>query len=289
MKKMCYNIFMKKIEFIANKEDRVLKLLEKNAPTVLYSAFVKALREKDVKLNGNRIKDNVVVPAGTHICAFVSDDSEKKNMFEIVYEDENVILVNKNKGIETSDGEYNVLDELIKQEKSAFAVHRLDRNTLGLVVFAKTAEAQKELVSQFKKGNVEKLYYAEVCGTPAQSHQILKGHLEKNKDESVVKIYNNAKPNTVPITTEYNVIKSSGNTSLLSVKIKDGKTHQIRAHLAFNKLYIIGDGKYGKNEINSKYKAKTQHLKSYKILFNIPNSSFLNYLNNLNIELDAKF
>ena len=72
-----------------------------------------------------------------------------------------IIFINKNKGIETSDGAYNVVDELLKKNKQVFPVHRLDRNTLGLVVFAKTVEAQKELIAQFKKGNVEKLYFAE--------------------------------------------------------------------------------------------------------------------------------
>jgi len=154
---------------------------------------------------------------------------------------------------------------------------------------AKTVDAQKELIKAFKCGNVDKFYYAEVVGVPEKQSAVLKGYLEKNADESMVKIYNNKTGNAVPITTEYFVIKSSGNTSLLSVKIKEGKTHQIRAHLAYNKLYIIGDGKYGKNEINSKYKAKTQHLKAYKMLFNLPNNSPLAYLNDLKIELDNKF
>lgn len=280
---------MKKIEVVSKKQDRVLKVLEKSCPNVIYSAFVKALRQKDILIDGKRITDNVVVPEGVKISCFVPDDAFKKNMFEIVYQDENIVMVNKNKGIETSDGEFNVADELIKQNINVFPVHRLDRNTLGLVVFAKTENVQKELINEFKNGNVEKLYYAEVYGTSEQKHRVLKGYLEKNKDESLVKIYNNQKPNAVQITTEYNVVKSSGNTSLLSVKIKEGKTHQIRAHLAFNKLYIIGDGKYGKNEINDKFKAKTQHLKAYRILFNISKNSKLAYLNNLNIELDSKF
>ena len=262
--------------------------MERECPNVVYSAFVKALRQKDVLVNGTRIKENVMVPAGSEIFAFVSDDAIKKDMFEIVYEDNNVLFVNKGKGIETCDGAFNVVDELLKQNKQVFPVHRIDRNTLGLVVFAKTVEVQNELIKEFKKGNVEKLYYAEVVGTP-EKHKVLKGFLEKNKDESSVLIYNSKKPNTVEIATEYTTVKSSGNTNLLSVKIKDGKTHQIRAHLAFNKLYIIGDGKYGKNEINAKYKAKTQHLKAYKILFNISKNSPLNYLNDLNLELNDRF
>ena len=116
-----------------------------------------------------------------------------------------------------------MLNDLIKSGKDAFSIHRLDRNTLGLVLFAKTAQVQKQLISEFKNGNVEKLYYAEVCGE-TDEHKILHGYLEKNKEESLVKIYSNPKPNSVKITTEYTVVKSSGNTKLLSVKIKDGKT-----------------------------------------------------------------
>lgn len=280
---------MKKIEIITKKQDRVLKVLEKECQTIIYSAFVKALRQKDILVNGVRIKDNVVVPSGARVTAFVSDDAIKKTPFEIVYEDDNVIFINKGKGIETSDGEYNIVDELTKIGKNVFAVHRLDRNTLGLVIFAKTIDVQKELINAFKCGNVEKLYYAEVYGEIKDNHKVLKGYLEKNKDESLVKIYNNKKPNSLQITTEYSVVKSSGNTALLSVKIKEGKTHQIRAHLAFNKMYIIGDGKYGKNEINDKFKAKTQHLKAYKIIFNISNSSNLSYLNNIDLQLDNRF
>lgn len=279
---------MKKIDIVAKRQDRVLKILERECSNVVYSAFVKALRQKDVIVNGARIKENLVVPNGSHITVFVGDDAIKKDLFKIVYEDEKVLFVNKDKGIETSDGRFNVVDELLKQNKQVFPVHRIDRNTLGLVIFAKSIEVQKELINQFKMGNVEKIYYAEVVGNP-EKHKVLKGFLEKNKDESSVLIHNAKKTNAVEITTEYWTVKSSGNTHLLSVKIKDGKTHQIRAHLAFNKLYIIGDGKYGKNEINAKYKAKTQHLKAYKILFNISNDSNLSYLNDLNLELDDRF
>ena len=280
---------MKKIDIVANKSDRVLKILEKQCPNITYSAFVSALRKKDVIVDGTRIKENVILPQGSLVTVYVGDDAVKKDRFEIVYEDDNVLFVNKDSGIETCDGEFNVVDELFKKGKKVFAVHRLDRNTLGLCVFAKSVEIMNELVAQFKKGNVEKLYFAEVCGEVKANHTTLHGYLVKNKEESNVKIYNNKVAGGQEIFTEYTLIKNSGNVALLSVKIKEGKTHQIRAHLAFNKMYIIGDGKYGKNEINSKYKAKTQHLKAYKILFNLPENSKLNYLNALNLELDNKF
>lgn len=282
-------MFMKKIDIVANKSDRVLKVLEKECPDILYSALTKALKNKDIIIEGVRTKENLFVPTGSKICVFVDDNAIKRNMFEIVYEDNNVIFVNKGKGIETCDGAYNVADELSKMGKNALPVHRLDRNTLGLVIFAKSQEVQTGLITAFKNGEVEKLYYAEVCGNPPSSKGTLKGYLVKDKDESRVMIYSSKVPSSQEIATEFSVIKSSGGTHLLSIKIKDGKTHQIRAHLAYNKMYIIGDGKYGKNEINSKYKAKTQHLKAYKILFNIHNNKELEYLNTLNIELDGKF
>ncbi len=279
---------MKKLEVVVKKTDKVLKVLEKQCPDIVYSAFTSALRQKDIIVDGERIKENLPVLCGSKIIAYVPDNAVKKQMFKIVYEDANIVLVDKGKGIETSDGDYNVLSELIKQGKDVLPVHRLDRNTLGLVIFAKNLNVQKELIKEFKAGNVTKLYYAEVCGN-VEKHKVLHGFLVKDKDESQVKIFNNKIAGGVEIFTEYTLIKTNGNVSLLQVKIKDGKTHQIRAHLAFNKIYIIGDGKYGKNEINSKYKAKTQHLKAYKILFNISQLSPLNYLNNLKIELDDRF
>ena len=278
---------MKKIEIVAEKNDRVLKLLEKQCPNVPYFTFAKALRQKDILVDGKRIKENILAYAGSRIIAYVLENETKKDMFKIVYEDDNIIFVNKNSGIETCDGEYNVLTELNKQGKDAYSVHRLDRNTVGLVMFAKTINIQKLLIEEFKQGNVTKYYYAEVCGTPSKK-ATLKGYLVKNKDESNVMIYSKPMPNGESITTEYEVKKQSGNTALLIVKIKEGKTHQIRAHLAYNKLYIIGDGKYGKNEINNKFKAKTQHLKAFKIVFNIKNNE-LKYLNDLKIELDDRF
>lgn len=279
---------MKKIEIVCQKPERVLKVLEKQCPDINYSAFSSALRQKDIIVDGVRVKENIIVPIGASICAYVPDTAVKKDMFEVVYEDNNILVINKGKGIETCDGNYNVMSELAKQGKNVFAVHRLDRNTLGLVIFAKTVQAQNELIKQFKAGNVEKIYYAEVCGN-VLPHTVLHGYLVKDKDESQVKIYSNKTAGGVEIFTEYTTLKTNGNVSLLEVKIKDGKTHQIRAHLAYNKIYIIGDGKYGKNEINSKYKAKTQHLKACKINFNFPKESSLFYLNSLNLKLDDRF
>jgi 23S rRNA pseudouridine955/2504/2580 synthase len=141
----------------------------------------------------------------------------------------------------------------------------------------------EELIHVAKDLNVEKLYYAEVVGTP-EKHKVLKGYLEKNKEDSLVKIYTNKKSNAAEITTEYSCVKTSGNTSLLSVKIKDGKTHQIRAHLAYIGHPIIGDGKYGDNRINKQFGRKYQQLFSYKLVFEEA-FGILEYLKGKNIKI----
>ena len=102
-------------------------------------------------------------------------------------------------------------------------------------------------------------------------------------------IFKNKIPKSEEITTSYSLIKTNNVTSLLEVKITEGKTHQIRAHLAYLGMPILGDGKYGKNEINKKYKLKTQNLKAYKLVFDLPPNSDLYYLNGMSFCLDGYF
>ena len=276
---------MQKIDIVAKKSDRILKVLERECPNVLFSAFNNALRKRDVIVNGNRIKDNITVMAGDSITVYVPDQKQKE-MFKIFYEDDNVLIVNKFAGIEVCDGETNVQSELKKQGKNVKAVHRLDRNTTGLVVFAKNRQVEDELISAVKNKQIQKYYLAEVYGVPTKKEDILKAFLLKDKDTSTVKDFKNKVQGAEEITTSYSLIKTNGTTSLLRVKITEGKTHQIRAHLAYVGLPILGDGKYGKNEINKKYKLKTQSLKAYELVFNLPESSSLSYLNNQKFKLN---
>lgn len=276
---------MQKIDIVAKKSDRILKVLERECPNVLFSAFNNALRKRDVIVNGNRIKDNVTVMAGDSITVYVPDQKQKE-MFKIFYEDDNILIVNKFAGIEVCDGETNVQSELKKQGKNVKAVHRLDRNTTGLVVFAKNRQVEDELISAVKNKQIQKYYLAEVYGVPAKKEETLKAFLLKDKETSTVKVFKNKVQGAEEITTSYSLIKTNGTTSLLRVKITEGKTHQIRAHLAYVGLPILGDGKYGKNEINKKYKLKTQSLKAYELVFNLPEPSSLSYLNNQKFKLN---
>ena len=160
--------------------------------------------------------------------------------------------------------------------------HRLDRNTNGLVIFAKNQESLDILLEKFKHHEMEKHYLALVYGIPKKDTQILQAYLFKDRKKSQVYISDEPKKGYSKIITSYTVLeKYPDNTSLLDVEIQTGKTHQIRAHLSHIGLPIIGDGKYGNYEINKKFNCKTQKLISYKLKFNFKeDSGILNYLNN---------
>ena len=167
--------------------------------------------------------------------------------------------------------------------------HRLDRNTSGLILFAKNQTALDILLDKFKHHEIEKHYLALVYGVPKKKSERLISYLFKDSSKSLVYISDVPKKGYLKIITSYSLIESINNTSLLDVEIETGRTHQIRAHLSYIGLPIIGDGKYGINEINKKFKAKTQKLVSYKLKFSfIKDSGILNYLNGKSFEIDAK-
>ena len=279
---------MKKYNFTANQNTKILKFLSQNLSGYKYSALEKALRQKDIIINGTRVKQNVNVKLGDRVEIYL-DEKQKDTFFSVVYQDDNVIVFNKKKGIEVCDGDYNIQTEYYNQtNRQIYAVHRIDRNTLGLVIFAKTKQVERDLTEVFKGNFSKKYYYALVSGEPKQSETKLVGYLLKNKETSTVKIFNNKIEGAVKVETTYSVIKNIQELSLLNVQISAGKTHQIRAHLAYNKLPILGDEKYGDTKINKLYGKKTQYLQAYKIEFDIPSSNKMSYLNNIEFKIDCE-
>ena len=254
-----------------------------------YNIFCKILRKKDIKVNGKRTNKDILVYSKDIIEIYLPN-SEKKLNIEIIYEDENILVINKKANIEVvGEKSLTTLIEEYYKEKNIkpMPCHRIDRNTTGLVLFAKNNEALEILLNKFKNHEIEKHYLALVYGIPKEKHKVLEDYLFKDNKKSQVYISNSYKKGYQKIITIYKVLEErKDNTSLLDVEIKTGKTHQIRAHLAYIGYPIIGDGKYGKNEINKKFHKKYQCLQSNELKFNFTTpSGILDYLNGKSIKI----
>ena len=169
-------------------------------------------------------------------------------------------------------------DRVKSEYKEAGFIHRLDRNTDGIIFFSLNETAEKELIEGFKERYFEKYYLTEVYGKPKKEHERLEAYLVKDEKNSLVKVYGEKRENAEKIITEYTVKKAVGETAVLEVKLITGKTHQIRAHLSYENLFILGDGKYGRNDVNKKFNLKYQKLTAYKAVLHFSADKKLSYL-----------
>ncbi len=298
-------------EFTINRNDsgqRVDKFLQKAVPRMPQSLMYKYIRMKRIKLNGKRCEISTRLNEGDVMQLYINDeffDTAAETEFltappvlNIVYEDENILLVDKKNGLVVHEDDEKTSDTLINrilhylydkgeykpEEENSFVpalCNRLDRNTGGIVIAAKNAESLRILNQKIKDRELEKRYLCITVGIPPKKHDTMTAYLEKNADGNTVKITDKKTPSNKTIITTYDVLKTVGRLALVEVKLETGRTHQIRAHFAHIGCPLLGDGKYGINQVNREYKVKTQALYSYKLKFTFAgdDNGCLDYLN----------
>ncbi len=289
---------------------RADRFLSKAYPNLKAALVCKLMRKKRIKLNGAKTEPNVILKEGDVFRFYLGEEllSQKPVVrrtdfreiepdIEVIYEDENILLVDKPVGLVVHEDNNKTDDTLINRilsylyQKGKFdpnneksftpaLVNRIDRNTEGIVIAAKNAESLRILNQKLRDRELTKLYLCAVVGTPEPNEATLTAYLKKLPDENRVLISDKRLPDYLTIKTKYKVLKSRGDISLVEVDLLTGRTHQIRAHFAHIGHSLLGDVKYGNNSVNRKYCLKTQALCSYKLIFRFTtDAGILEYLN----------
>lgn len=288
---------------------RLDKFLTKSFPALPKSLMYKSIRTKNIKVNRKRAEISTKLKEGDVVDLYVKDEfliekpkkydflSASKNLC-ILYEDENIMLLDKKAGILCHPDDHEFIDTLIARvkrylyekgeyrpdEDASFTpalVNRIDRNTGGIVIAAKTAQALRILNQKMKDRELHKYYLCVVHGKPEKSSGLLEDYLWKDEKKNRVYVTKTPKNGGKTIRTKYRVLESKGKLSLVEVELLTGRTHQIRAHFASIGHPLLGDGKYGTNALNKQYGAyKKQFLYSYKLKFDFTtDGEELQYLN----------
>lgn len=307
-------------ELIIGKNDagqRLDKFITKTLelPTGL---LYKSIRTKKIKVNRKRAEISTVLCEGDTVQCFLAEEFFEREVddgslaritpkLSIVYEDDNIMLLDKRPGVSVHEDENGSTNTLIThilaylyqkgeydpQNEQSFTpalCNRIDRNTGGIVIAAKTAEALRVMNEKIKNREIDKFYLAAIHGVPKKSEDTLYGFLLKDEKSNLVKVYDKNPPRAAKnIITKYKVIAKKSDSALIEVELLTGRTHQIRAHMAHIGHPLIGDGKYGINKSDRERGYKYQALYSYKLRFSFKGEeTVLEYLNGREFTIPKK-
>ena len=287
---------------------RLDRFVSKALPLLPPALLQKYIRIKRIKVNGARAQRDQRLAQGDVVQLYINDEffdrPSEENMFltlfkpqvDIVYEDENLLLVNKRPGLVVHADETEKVNTLInhiqaylyqKREwnprwENAFTpalCNRIDRNTGGIVIAAKNAETLRIINQKIRDREIDKRYLCITVGTPRPPQGEVSCFLLKDEKKKQVAVYHRPVPGGKTAVTRYRTLETREELSLLEVELLTGRTHQIRATMADLGCPLLGDGKYGKGDVNRRYHETRQALYSYKLRFDFPtDAGLLNYL-----------
>ncbi|MGN0545137.1 MAG: RluA family pseudouridine synthase [Acutalibacteraceae bacterium] len=287
---------------------RIDKFIKKTVPNLPDSLMYKYIRLKRIKLNGKRCEISTRLSEGDTVDMYINDEFFEQRFdrynfmhaskeLKVLYEDDNIILVDKKVGLLSHPDEREYNDTLLTRikrylyekgsydpsDENSFApalINRIDRNTGGIVMAAKNAEALRIMNRKLKDREIRKFYLCVIHGTLKNKENILHGWLIKDEKKNLVKVLDHPANGAKEIRTKYRVLAENENMSLVEIELLTGRTHQIRAHFASIGHPLLGDGKYGRNSMNRESGYKKQFLYSYAIKFDFrTDAQALNYLN----------
>ena len=287
---------------------RLDRFVGKSVPLLPSALLQKYIRLKRIKCNGQRAQRDQRLQEGDVLQLYINDEffdqPREDNLFltlfkptlDIVYEDENIMLLNKRPGLVVHADETEKVNTLInhiqaylyqKREwnprwENAFTpalCNRIDRNTGGLVIAAKNAETLRIINEKIREREIEKSYLCITLGRPDPAAGRMECFLRKDEKEKLVRVYHRPVPEGKTAITDYKTLETRGKLSLVEVRLETGRTHQIRASFADLGCPLLGDGKYGRGDVNRRYGETRQALYAYRLTFDFPtDAGLLNYL-----------